>query len=195
MGESDELNRWLSSFVCEKDKDIEDFLHTKAIKYERLSKARTYFVVDEEQLIQLTKEKEESSSVNLSELTMYGYFSLALKVLSVSEQFANNQRKSIDGLSAKIHGERISDFPCYLIGQLSRNSAVLKSTISGEEIINHAFSIIKSAMLNVGGRAIMIECRNEKKLIEFYSKNGFHLIDAIPDGEDVMIQMIQVMVD
>lgn len=187
------MDRWLSSFTCKKDKDIEEFLHTKAIKYEELSKARTYFVVDEEQLKHLIK-KKESGSVNLSELTMYGYFSIALKVLSVSEQFTNNQRKNIDGLSAKIHGERISDFPCYLIGQLSRNSSVSKSTISGEEIINHAFSIIKSAMINVGGRAIMIECRNNKKLIDFYSNNGFHLIDNIPDGENAMIQMIQVMV-
>ncbi len=124
---------------------------------------------------------------------MYGYFSLALKILSVPEQFANNQRKNIDGLSAKIHGERISDFPCYLIGQLSRNSSVPKSAVSGEEIINHAFSVIKSAMLNVGGRAVMIECRNDKKLIEFYIKNGFSLIDNIPDGETVMIQMIRII--
>lgn len=113
MGESDELNRWLSSFICEKDRDIEDFLHTKAIKYEELSKSRTYFIVDEEQLIQLIKKKEENQVVNMSDLIMYGYFSLALKVLSVPEQLSTNQRKNIDGLSAKIHGEVISDFPCY----------------------------------------------------------------------------------
>lgn len=124
-----------------------------------------------------------------------GYFSLALKVLSVPESYSNNQRKNIDGLSAKIHGDKISDFPCYLIGQLSRNSAVDKSIISGDQIIKFAFSIIKikSAMLNIGGRAIMIECRNEKKLIEFYSKNGFKLLDSIPDGNNKMIQMIQIV--
>lgn len=194
MGESDELNRWLSSFICEKDRDIEDFLHTKAIKYEELSKSRTYFIVDEEQLIQLIKEKEENQVVNMSDLIMYGYFSLALKVLSVPEQLSTNQRKNIDGLSAKIHGEVISDFPCYLIGQLARNSAVTKSAISGVEIINHAFSIIKAAMLNVGGCAILIECRNDKKLIDFYIKNGFKLIDTIPDGENVMNQMLRIIV-
>ncbi len=179
--------------MCVQDRDIEDFLHTKAVKYEMLSKSRTYFIVDEEQLIQMINGKEKCGVVNLSDLTIYGYFSLALKVLSVPEEFSNNQRKNIDGLSAKIHGERINEFPCYLIGQLARNSNVAKSEISGSEIINKSFSIIKSAICSVGGRAVMIECRNYKKLIKFYAENGFYLVDNIPDGENSMIQMIRVI--
>lgn len=124
---------------------------------------------------------------------MLGYFSLALKVLSVPDIFSNNKRKNIDGLSAKIHGEKIKDFPCYLIGQLSRNSTVDKAKISGDKIVEYALSIIKSAMCDVGGRAVMVECRNRKKLVNFYRNNGFEVVDNIPDGDDEMIQMIQVV--
>lgn len=41
MKEGNELLELLSSFSCEKDEDIEYFLHNRAIEFEKLSKART----------------------------------------------------------------------------------------------------------------------------------------------------------
>ena len=99
MKEGNELSELLSSFSCEKDEDIEYFLHNRAIEFEKLSKARTYLVLNQEQLE--NKEKH---------LTIYGYISLALKILSVPQDMSNRMRKELDGFSAKIHGEQISDF-------------------------------------------------------------------------------------
>lgn len=96
IGGSDALQRWLSSFECAVDKDIESFLHTKAVQFEQLSKARTYFVVDEIQMCTLIENDSKSIAEKLCGLTIYGYFSLALKVLSVPEQFSNT----------RIHAER-----------------------------------------------------------------------------------------
>lgn len=50
MKEGNKLSELLSSFSCEKDEDIEYFLHNRAIEFEKLSKARTYLVLDQEQL-------------------------------------------------------------------------------------------------------------------------------------------------
>lgn len=67
----------------------------------------------------------------------------------------------------------ISDFPCYLIGQLSKNSAIKENFIDGE---------------------YLVECKNNSKLLKFYTDNQFTEIAQIPDGNDEMIQMIRKLV-
>lgn len=181
LEEDRELKPLLSSFSCEKDEDIEHFLHNRAIEFESLSKARTYLIFNEEELL----------SKDITEQTVYGYISIALKILSVPDDTSNHMRKEIDGFSAKIHGERISDFPCYLIGQLSRNSKVSRDSISGEQLLNFAEDVIQTAVSSVGGRYMMIECRDNEKLIGFYSNNDFEEIARIPDEKQPMVQMIR----
>ena len=180
LKEGNELLKLLSSFSCEKDKDIEYFLHNRAVEFEKLSKARTYLVMDEEEL----KNKEKN-------LTVYGYISIALKILSVPEDMSNRMRKELDGFSAKIHGEQIRDFPCYLIGQLSKNSNIETNAISGKQLINFALDIIAASVDAVGGRYMMIECRDKEKLLRFYKDNYFTEIARIPDDNQPMVQMIR----
>lgn len=48
--DNDLLTQILSSFSCEKDEDIEYFLHKRAVEFEKLDKARTYLICDEEQI-------------------------------------------------------------------------------------------------------------------------------------------------
>ena len=50
IGEGNELNELLSSFSCSKDQDIEYFLQNRSIEFEKLSKARTYLVFDQDEL-------------------------------------------------------------------------------------------------------------------------------------------------
>ena len=177
------LSRILSSFSCERDEDIENFLHSRAVEFEKLSKARTYLICDEEQI-----SKEE---FYLDQLKIYGYVAIALKILSVPEEWSNRKRKALDGLSAKIHGEPIKDFSCYLIGQLSRNSKVSHDSISGKDLLQMAYDVIAAAVDAVGGRYMMIECREEKKLVDFYLANGFEEIQRSSDGTHIMVQMIR----
>lgn len=124
-------------------------------------------------------------------LTRYGYISIALKILSVPQDMSNRMRKELDGFSAKIHGDLISDFPCYLIGQLSKNSNVRSDGISGKQLIGFASDIIATSVEAVGGRYMMIECRNEEELIQFYKDNYFREIARIPDENQQMVQMIR----
>ena len=136
----------------------------------------------------LDQEQLENREKNL---TRYGYISIALKILSVPQDMSNRMRKELDGFSAKIHGDLISDFPCYLIGQLSKNSNVRSDGISGKQLIGFASDIIATSVEAVGGRYMMIECRNEEELIQFYKDNYFREIARIPDENQPMVQMIR----
>lgn len=181
--DSEVLEQILSSFSCEQDEDIEYFLHNHAVEFERLDKAKTYLICDEDQIAQ--------ENFYINDLIIYGYISLALKVLTVPEETSNRARAKIDGLSGKIHGKPIKDFPCYLIGQLARNSKVPKESLSGKELLDWAYDHIKASVDEVGGRYMMIECREKPELIKFYSDNGFDELTRESDGTHVQVQMIR----
>lgn len=175
------MKRFLSSFSCAEDEDIELFLHNRAVEFEKLSKSRTYLVCDEEEL----------KNNSLNHVTIYGYISVALKILTIPDETSNRMRKELDGFSAKIHGKPVHDIPCYLIGQLSRNSKVPKSSLKGADLIGYACDVIAQSVEAVGGRYIMIECRDKEKLIRFYQQNLFKEIARIPDENVPMVQMIR----
>ena len=80
---------------------------------------------------------------DIEHVTIYGYIALALKILTVPEDTSNRVRKEIDGYSAKLHGERINDFSCYLIGQLAKNSNISGQNI-GNEMRKDCFKKIMS---------------------------------------------------
>lgn len=185
--DGDLLTQILSSFSCVQDKDIESFLHNRAVEFEKLSKARTYLICDADQLL--------ADGFCMDRLIIYGYVSIALKVLSVPDEVSNRKRKEIDGLSAKIHGEQIKDFSCYLIGQLSRNSNVAHDSISGADLLQASYDVIAAAIDAVGGRYVMIECHEEQKLMDFYSANGFEEISRVADENRPMVQMIRKIAD
>ena len=173
---------FLSTFECTQDKDIEYLLHNRAVEFEKLSKARTYLVCSQRQL---------ENDRNVHNLKIYGYISIALKILSVPESISNRIRKELDGFSAKIHGEKINDFPCYLIGQLSKNFNIPENNLSGRQLIEFASDVIAASVDAVGGRYMMIECRDNEKLLQFYKENHFSEIAKIPDDGQSMVQMIR----
>ena len=148
------------------------------MQFEKLSKSRTYLLVDEDQLIE-------------GEFVILGYFTLALKVLIIPGDKSIRSRQELDGFSGKIYGEPIHEIPCYLIGQITRNSAVDKASVSGSELMDSALSVIQSAVLAVGGRYVLIECHDDKKLVRFYEDNAFHEFARIPMGDTPMVQMIR----
>ncbi len=167
----------LSSFSCEMDADIQSFLHTKAVEFENILKSRTYFLCDPDKM-----EK--------GEFLILGYFTLSLKVLILPDDMSVRARKEIDGYRGKIHGIPIREVPCFLIGQLAKNSNIDSTTISGKELLEAAFSVIYSAMSAVGGRHVMIECHDEEKILKFYKDNGFEEFLREPEGQTPMVQML-----
>lgn len=167
----------VNSFFCAKDADIESFIRTKAVEFEKLYKSRTYLICDSDKLAK-------------GEFLIAGYFSLSLKALVLPDDMSIRTRKELDGYRGKIHGAPIREIPCYLIGQLSKNLAIDSDGISGIKILEEAFKVLDEANKSVGGRYVMVECHNNQKLLDFYQTNGFKIFSGDTDGEG-MIQLIR----
>ena len=55
-----------------------------------------------------------------------------------------------------------------------------------------AHDFLEKAVNTVGGRYVLIECKDNQKLIDFYSANGYREITRIPDSNHTtMVQMIR----
>ncbi len=162
-----------SNFFCKKDKDVQNFLHNKAIRFEEADKSRTYFVVDEEKL-------------NESKLAIFGYFSLGIKSIDLAEDIPKNQRRKLDGLSKNADSLNV-----YLIGQLAKNDNY-KDQVTGAELLNYAIPLIKNCMKIIGGRVVLVECKNQEKLVDFYKKQDFTKLQETEDTKN-MIQLVQTL--
>lgn len=142
----EDANRFLSGFACDRDRDLEVFLHKRAIVYEKRDLARTFLLVSEE--------------------TIVGYFSLANTILEIGDDWPVSET-----LKRKMN---VADgpAPAYLIGQLCKANGVDEKI--GHEIINIAMSMINSMRKFGGGRVVCVDCK--KELLEFYERNGFRVI-------------------
>lgn len=177
MSDEAKAHELISIFVCKKDPDIDYFLKEKAIVFEKLGKSRTYLIFDED---------------SDDELRILAYFTLGLQVLKVPEELLSGRKtKLFDGFSAKIGGEKITEFPAILIGQFGRNELYLDS-ITGHEMMQYCLYTLMEGQARLGGRIIMLECKDIPYLIDFYSKFGFFKIEKdYEEGE--LLQMVKIL--
>lgn len=152
-------------------------MSNQAIRFELANKSRTYFIVD--------KDRQKVNGVP----EMLGYFSLGLKVLKIPEEASTTLRKKLDGYSAKINKELITELPCYLIGQLARNSKIDKTILPGKQLLDYCLGVIQPSITYVGGRIILVESKDKTGLLNFYENNNFEIISEIPDKKEKMYQL------
>ena len=67
----------------------------------------------------------------------------------------------------------LSSIPTYLIGQLGRSDLYTKEDLPGEQLLNECYHAISKAARIVGGKIIILECR-EKMYDKFYKNQGFN---------------------
>jgi len=138
MGEDSCLGL-IANFTCDQDPDVEFFLHAKAIEFEKLGLARTYLVFTTYQLSQI----------------IVGYFAIAQKYLKLHTKISKTKVKKISG------DKKVRETTVFLLGQMAKNSAHKnKKLISGAELLQCAYKEIIKAYELVGGRYILVECKN-----------------------------------
>lgn len=179
LGE-DQVTRFLSSFYCSHNIDIEKFLKFKAIGFSRQGIAATYIVI--------TRDGGDNIIV--------GYFSLANKVILVDPATAKNsdwrRRFSKFGKFQEETNSYLLAVP--LIGQLGRNFADMAGNlITGNELILYAEEKIRETQRIIGGKMVYIECTDEKALVSFYENNGYHIINQRKSDEGDLLQMIKYL--
>ncbi len=160
LGES-ETKSILSSFMCDKNKDVEDFIRNKAIEFSKRGFAKTtlvYWVSDDE------KEKE-----------LVGYFTIAAKYICVSkDSVSKTLGKRLFAHGRYNEGTREYIVSAPLIGQLGKNySGGNNCLISGRDLLTMALNKVVSIQEEIGGRFVYLECEDKEKLIHFYEDNGF----------------------
>lgn len=99
--------------------------------------------------------------------------------------------KKLDGFSSKRNGTPITEFPSILIGQIRKNE-MYGETISGLEILNYCLATILEGQIRLGGRIIMLECKNIPYLIRLYEDFGFKLLEK-DYQENELLQMIRIL--
>jgi len=177
MSNEEKAQELISIFVCKKDPDIEEFLKSRAIQFEKIGKSRTFLIFDED----------------AEEFSVLAYFTLALQVLKIPDNLSNRKIKLLDGFNAKIKGERITELPALLIGQFGKND-IHKADITGDELMQYCLSTMLEGQIRLGGRIFMLECKDVPYLLEFYKKYGFQKIEKDYD-KDELLQLIRILQD
>lgn len=161
----------LAHFSCPFDDDIEYFLKDKAIINQKMGLSRTYLVY--------TPYKNEN--------VLAGYFSITVKPLILRSKVSGVIRKRITGFKSKAP----SEVSVFLIGQLSKNFANDYDKIPlivGKDLLGLAMGQILKIRHLIGGRVILVECRDEPHLRRFYEENGFEFVEQ--DGKDGLLKYI-----
>jgi hypothetical protein len=138
-------------------------LKSKALEFERRNAARTYLILD-------------NAAVQRGGFVIVAYFTLANKPLVFGEKLSKSAIKAIDGFS-----KNVTSVGSIIIGQLGKDD-VYGRNIKGSEIIDSAMEWIYDAAEIIGGRIVFLECRDETKLVDFYSRNGFTYLQTNPSS-------------
>lgn len=154
----------ISRFSCQDD-DVEDFLKNKAVDFENRDKSRTYLIIDD------------------ASDDLIGYFTLSLKALPFSKEVSKNAIKNIDGFSKDIQAVGI-----ILVGQFGKD-AVLAKNIDGSSLFDLCMETVYKAQNIIGGRFVLLECREIEKVVAFYEKQGFGSLQY--DDTDSYVQMVR----
>lgn len=159
----DKLSQSFQKFSCRRETDLENFLQSKAILYEKNSLGKTYLILDSEEL----KNKK---------IAIAAYFTIAQKSIDISNIPNKKKRKMLGDYPGR---DKLKSIPVYLIGQLGRCDSYASDQLPGNFILNECFHIISMAAKIVGGNLVVLECR-EHMFSNVYEKLGFKkLYDAL----------------
>jgi hypothetical protein len=148
-----EVRKLLQTFSCSRNTDLQDFLHNKALTFEKHLRSRTYLYIDNE-----TKE-------------VSAYFTISITTLH-TDGISREVIKILDG-----YQEDTKSIPCFLIGQLGKSDHYRYKKI-GEFILEDSIEIIDSLHDAVGGRFILLDAINVEEVVSFYKDSLFFPIET-----------------
>ena len=144
---TNQIKKLLKTFVCTKNTDVQDFLHNKAITFERNLRSCTYLYTSN------------------ADKSVVAYITLGIKSL-LTNDLSDEAIVFLDGYT-----NEILSIPCYLIAQLGK-SDTCKEKI-GSFLLDDALSIIDKSQDSLKGRFVLIDSVNDERVINFYKENSF----------------------
>ena len=172
----------LSGFSCPKNPDVERFLKKNAIEFTKKNQSVTYLVVSAE------------------DVRLLGYFTLALKPLTVrGETVSNTVKRKLLRISELDEKSDTYTMSAYLVAQLGKNFSESEGKdITGEELLKLAWDKIKEIQYLGGGMVTFLEAENEEKLLSFYRGNRFSQFDTRQTASDTnksheLVQLLRLL--
>ena len=172
----------LSGFSCPKNPDVERFLKKSAIEFTKKNQSVTYLVVSAE------------------DVRLLGYFTLALKPLTVrGETVSNTVKRKLLRISELDEKSDTYTMSAYLVAQLGKNFSESEGKdITGEELLKLAWDKIKEIQYLGGGIVTFLEAENEEKLLSFYRGNRFSQFDTRQTASDTdepheLVQLLRLL--
>ena len=167
LGES-RLLQVLSVFSCPKNPDVERFLKKSSIEFTKKNQSVTYLVFD------------------VSSMELVGYFTIALKPLTVrGETVSNTVKKKLMRVSELGEQSQTYTMSAYLIAQLGKNfKNGAEKKITGEELLELAWDIVEKMQYMGGGMVTFLEAENSERLLSFYQANRFQTFDTRQTAAD-----------
>ncbi len=158
LGE-DRVKSILFDYSCPLNKDIEYFLHYKAIEFSKQGLAKTHLIY--------TSYKKSP--------VLIGYFSLSSKVIMISKNaLSKTLRKRISKFGTYNNQLKRYYISAPLIAQIGKNfTNEYNKLISGDELLQIACDKVANVQSVVGGKIVYLECEDIECLKGFYSINGF----------------------
>lgn len=144
---TNQIKKLLKTFVCTKNTDVQDFLHNKAITFERNLRSCTYLYTSN------------------ADKSVVAYITLGIKSL-LTNDLSDEAIVFLDGYT-----NEILSIPCYLIAQLGK-SDTCKEKI-GSFLLDDALNFIDKAQGILKGRFVLIDSVNDEKVIDFCKQNSF----------------------
>ena len=181
LGES-RLLQVLSGFSCPRNPDVERFLKKSSVEFTKKNQSVTYLVFD------------------ISSMVLVGYFTLALKPLTVrGETVSNTVKRKLLRVSELDERSDTYTMSACLIAQLGKNfTNGADKKITGEELLVLAWDKIKEIQYLGGCMVTFLEAENEEKLLSFYRGNRFSQFDTRQTASDTdepyeLVQLLRLL--
>ena len=153
----------ISRFRC-RDSEVERFLKEKSFIFEKRDISRTYLIISDEG-------------------ALMGYYTLSLKALPFDGSVSKSMIKDIDGYSKNVNAVGI-----VMIGQLGKDM-LLAGSMDGAELLDACMRTVHKVRKLAGGRFVMLECQDRDKVVSFYKRYGFHVLQKSKNRK--YLQMIR----
>ena len=155
------LNDDLSSFSCDINKEIEEFIKDKAIDFAKRKLSITYIVSDTD------------------DGAVLGYFTLTHKsILLNNKGLSNTVQRKLERYSRmdKKTGNYMAS--AFLLAQFGKNYGVEHGKrIRGAELMKLANDVLSDIQRRIGGGIVYLDCEDKPELIGFYTKENFKRFD------------------
>lgn len=172
------VQKILEQFKSREKNSIEEFLHNKAITFEKNSLSATHLIYDN---------KGEK---------LLGYFTLANKSLIISKKELNKMSKNQQKKFLQ-SGRILENGSCivnsFLVAQIGKNYNIEnEDMIKGLDILELIRKMLLIVKEIINTKYVWLECEDNKKLIDFYSVYGFNLVNNYNSKNNLKTMILKI---